>query len=113
MKYFNSIVRGAATRQGFITNEARITDTTHIQSVSLKIIMTPLFSGKLTDSVNGGRRSISILGTILFWGIHPKNRYAAWPENFFDTFFAGYFQGIDQALHVQLPGQQGIFFSGG
>ena len=83
MKNFDGIVRGAAARQCFITDQSRITDTTHIYSITVKIIMTPLFSGQFADTINSGRCGLGVLRTIFFWSIHTKNRYAAWPENFF------------------------------
>src|SRR5450631_2234283 len=111
MKNFNRIVGGAAAGKGFITDQTGIPDTSNVYSVPVKIIMTPLFAGQLTDTINRRWGRIRVLGTIFFWRILSKNRYAAWPENLFYALFPGNFQGIDEALHIEMPRKHRILFS--
>ena len=104
------VIRRAAARYGFPTDEARITDRTHIDTIPFVVILAQHFTRIFRNAVHRRRFHDGVLRSVFAGGRRPESGDRAWPE-YFEFLLDSEVQHLAQAVHVQIPAQFRIGFS--
>ena len=102
------VVGGAAAGKGGVGDEARETHCTGIYTVFVKVIVTEKFGCNLGNAVHWAGPLDGVLGSINTGSIGTEGTDRTGGEHC-TAFFTCYLKNIDEAVHLDVPGKEGLF----
>ncbi len=106
---FHGVVRGAATGQGDVRNQAREAHGTRIHPVFVVVVVAEQLGSHLGDAIHGAGPLDGILGRVLVGRFGTEGADGTGGEDG-TALFAGNLQDVDEAVHLDIPGHQGFAF---